>query len=109
MIGVIFEYINEKVEVRVDGANVYFRTSQFPQFTTIDGLKLDKNGVLKEFPDLKGKDNWKEEAVKRFKEKIIKMKTEKERIKYIIEDLTKFGYKPLFLQEKGFRPVKLTK
>jgi hypothetical protein len=107
MIGVIFEYINEKVEVRIDGTNCYFRTSQFSQFTTIDGIKLDKKGVIKEFPDLKENKNWREEAIERFKEKIKNMETEKQRAKYIIEDLTKFGYKPLFLQQQGFRPIKL--
>ena len=109
MIGIIFEYGTEKIEVRVKEDIVLFRTSSFPAFTSIDGLKLDKQGVVKEFPDLEDVDNWREEAAKRFKEKIKKMKSEEERIQYIIEDLTKYGYKPMFLQKEGFRPIKLTK
>lgn len=107
MIGVIFDYAGEKVEVRVQDSNCYFKTTQFSQFTTIDGIKLDKGGVIKEFPDLKDKDNWREEAIKRFKEKMKSLNTEKERIKYIMGDLTKYGYVPLYYQASGSRPVKL--
>jgi len=109
MIGIIFDYTGEKIEVRVKDDLVLFRTSSFPSFTSINGLKLDKKGVIEEFPDLKDKENWKEEATKRFKEKIKQMKSEEERIQYIIKDLTKYGYKPLFLQKEGFRPIKLYK
>lgn len=107
MIGVIFSYGNETVEVRVEDKSVYFRTSTYPGFVDISGLNLDKKGVIKEFPDLKENKEWKKIAIERFKEKIKNMKTEQERIKYIIEDLTKCGYIPLYLQKKGYRPVKL--
>ena len=39
--------------------------------TDISGMRLDYDGVIKEFPDLKDKEDWKQEAVKRFKDKII--------------------------------------
>jgi hypothetical protein len=107
VVGALFEYCGEKVEVRVQNLNCFFRTSQFQQWATIDGLRLDKVGVIKEFPELKDNKNWKEETIKRFKEKMKILKTESERIKYVIEDLTKFGYKPLFLQRSGYRPIKL--
>jgi len=107
MIGVIFQFGSEVVEVRVKDNNVFFRTSNSQQFGDIDGIKLDKEGVLKEHPDLKDREDWKQEARKRFKTKIKKMKDEKEQVKYIIEDLSKYGYKPLFLQKQGFRPIKL--
>jgi uncharacterized protein YfcZ (UPF0381/DUF406 family) len=107
MIGAIFEYGNDKVEVRVQDLNCYFRTSDFAQFATIDGIKLDKKGAVKEFPDLKDREDWKEETIKRFKEKLKQMETESQRIKYVISDLTKHGYKPLFIQRAGFRPVKI--
>ena len=106
-IGIILQFGSETIEVRIEETSVYFRTSQIGQFATIDGLKLDKAGVMKEFPDLKGKDNWKDEAIKRFKETIKNMNSETERAKYVIDDLTKFGYKPLYIQKKGHRPVKL--
>lgn len=107
MIGVIFDYGTEKVEVRIDGTQCLFRTTQFMQFTTIEGLKLSKAGVIKEFPDLKDNEKWREEAIKRFREKLKGLETEEQRMKYIIKDLTKFGYVPIAYQKKGFRPVKI--
>jgi len=107
MIGILFSFGTETVEVRVTGFNVFFRTSQFQRFADIDGIKLDKQGTIKEFPDLKDKEDWDKIGKKRFKEKIKKMKNEEEITKYVINDLSKFGYKPLFLQRQGFRPVKL--
>jgi len=101
------QFQGETMEVRVVGKVVVFRTSQFQRFTEIDGLKIDKSGALKEFPDLKDKKDWKEITIKRFKEKIKKMKSEDERIKYVMEDLIKYGYKPLYIQKQGFRPVKI--
>ncbi len=107
MIGVIFQFGTDVVEVRVKDNNVFFRNSNSQQFGDIDGIKLDKSGVLKEHPDLKDKDDWKQQARKRFKEKIKKMETEKEQVKYIIKDLSKFGYKPMYMQKQGFRPIKI--
>ena len=107
MIGLVFTFGNDTIEVRVQDINVHFRTSELQQFATIDGLKLDKTGVIKEFPDLKDNEDWKAEAIKRFKDKIKKMATEMERANYVIEDLKKFGYKPMFMQRQGFRPTKL--
>jgi len=108
MIGALFQFVNEVIEVRIDGFNVLFRNSQtHGGFTTIDGLKLSRSGVIKEFPDLENKENWREEAIKRFKEKIKKFNSEDKRMNYVIEDLKKFGYKPLYLNKQGFRPKKL--
>jgi hypothetical protein len=107
MIGVIFQFGADVVEVRVKDNNVFFRNTNSPQFGDIDGIKLDKVGVIKEFPDLKDKEDWQKQARDRFKEKIKKMKTEEEQIKYIMEDLIKFGYKPLYIQKQGFRPKKI--
>lgn len=106
MIGVIFQFGTEVIEVRVKDNNVFFRTSNSPNFSDIDGLKLDKSGVIKEFPDLKDKIDWQKQARERFKDKIRKYKSEEERVKYIIEDLNKFGYQALYIQKQGFRPKK---
>ncbi|HDK42725.1 MAG TPA: hypothetical protein ENG87_05055 [Candidatus Pacearchaeota archaeon] len=106
MIGIIFQFGTEIIEVKVQGVNVLFRASQFTNFADIDGIKLNKVGVLKEFPDLKDSKDWQIIARKRFKDKIKTMKTERERVDYIIEDLTKFGYKWLYKQRAGFRPEK---
>jgi len=106
-IGIVFRFGTEVVEVRVQNDNVFFRTAQFPAWATIDGLKLDKSGVLKEFPDLKDNNDWQKIARDRFKEKIKTLKTERERVDYIISDLKKVGYVPMFEQREGFRPKKL--
>lgn len=107
MIGVIFQFGTEIVEVRVKDNNVFFRNQNSPNFADIDGLKLDKYGVIKEHPDLKDKADWQRQARERFKDKIKNYKTEEERIRYIIDDLNKFGYVPLYMQKQGFRPVKI--
>jgi len=103
-VGVLFEYASEPVEVRVEGVNILFKTLQTGGWITIDNIKLSYVGVIKEFPDLEGADNWKEESIKRFKEKIKELKTEKMRAQYIMEDLQKHGYIPRYMQRKGFRP-----
>lgn len=108
MIGIIFQFGTEIVEVRVERNTCLFRTSQFGgAFATIENLKLNRVGVIKEFPDLKENENWREEGIKRFKEKLSNMKTENERANYVIDDLKKFGYVPLYKQRQGFRPEKI--
>jgi hypothetical protein len=76
-------------------------------FATIDNLKLDRAGVIKEFPDLKDNESWNLIAKKRFKDKINSFNTEMEKADYIINDLKKFGYKVLYRQRNGFRVEKL--
>jgi len=108
MIEVIFEFAGDYVLVRVDGFNCLFRTKQFGgALAPLDALQLDKKGVIKEFPDLKDNEDWKKEAIKRFKENIKKMDNEDQRIKYIIEDLKKFGYKPMYYQKQGYRKMRI--
>jgi hypothetical protein len=107
MIGIIFEFVNERVEVRIQHSTCYFRTSPLHPFVSIEGIRLDKKGVIKEFPDLKDKDDWRQQAIERFKEKMKGIETEKGQAEYIMEELVKYGYKPLYLQKEGFRPIKL--
>jgi len=108
LIGLIFQLGPEIVEVRVDNNNIQFRNNDSNgMFTTIEGLKLNKVGVIKEFPDLKDNEDWQNIARERFKEKIKSMKTEMERANYIIDDLKKYGYEPKYRQRQGFRPEKL--
>jgi hypothetical protein len=105
MIGLIFSFGTEIIEIRIDGNNILFRNNQ-SGFTTIDGIKLDKLGVIKEFPDLKDNENWQNIARQRFKDKIKSFNTEMEKANYIIEDLKQFGYKPMYKQRRGFRVEK---
>ena len=105
MIGIIFKYGSEVVKVDVFGKNILFTVGMMK--ATIDGLQLDYNGVCKEFPDLAIEENWRQKAIDRFKEKMANMKTEKERAEYLVEDLKKVGYIPLYIQKGGFRPIKI--
>ena len=107
MIGVTFRYAGEIVEVRISNDKVYFRTLTSLQFSDISGLKLNKAGVLKEFPELKDEKDWKKITQERFKEKIKNMDNEYQRMQYVIDDLSKHGYKAEYLQKEGFRPVRL--
>jgi len=66
-------------------------------------LRFDKAGVIKEFPDLKDNEEWRFEAIKRFKEKIKSLNNESEVSDYIINELKGCGYKPKFKQRAGFR------
>ena len=108
MIGVIFSYINEIVEVRIDGSNCLFRTQQFGgALCPLDNLRIDKHGALKEFPDLKDNPDWKKITIQRFKDKMKTMNTETERMNYLIQDLKKYGYVPIRFQRAGHRPIKI--
>lgn len=106
-IGIVFNFGTEVIEVRIKDSTVFFRTSQFTNFGDIDGIKLNKVGVIKEFPDLKDNEDWQKISRQRFKDKIKQMKTERERADYVISDLQKFGYKPMWEMISGFRPKKL--
>jgi hypothetical protein len=107
MIGIIFRFGTEIIEVRIDGVNCLFRTgTQGNLFVPINNLRLDKTGVIKEFPDLKDRDDWRSEAINRFKEKLKSLNTEDERVNYVVNDLKKFGYVPMYKQKAGHRVTK---
>ena len=104
----MFKFGGDVILVRVNGNLVEFANTMFGAFmANIDGLKLSKEGALKEFPDLKDKEDWRSIAISRFKEKIASFPEESEKLTYVIEDLRKFGYKPIFRQKKGFRRVQI--
>lgn len=108
MIGIIFQFGSEYVEVRIENSKVLFRTQTYgTNFVPIELLKLNKEGVIKEFPDLQYSETWREDAINRFKMKIKDMASEEEVVRYIIEDLSKYGYIPKFKQRTGFRIEKI--
>ena len=108
MIELIFELGSEVILVVITGKDVKFGSTNFGiQMADISGLKLDYVGVCREFPDLELRDDWKEEAINRFKDKIRNMKTEDEISLYIIDELQKQGYKAKKKRRKGFRPIDL--
>ncbi len=104
MIEILFNFGGDFILVKVDGNNIKFSNSSFGAVETdISGLKLNHEGVIKEFPDLKDNDNWKSKAIERFKKHIGLFKTEEEKANYIVEDLKKHGYIAKHKQRKGFR------
>ena len=105
MMYVFFEHYGEKVLIEIDGKNVFFSTTtQGPVKAPIDKLKINYKGAIKEFPDLEDREDWKEESIKRFKIKIDSMQSEEQVARYLIEDLKKYNYIPLYKQKKGWRP-----
>lgn len=108
MIDILFEFLGDIILIKVDGNNVMFANSTYGnRLATIDGLKLDRKGVIKEFPDLLNDENWRVVAIQRFKNKVSNMKTEEEIVSYVIDDLKKFGYVPKLKQKQGFRAEKI--
>ena len=107
MIGIMFEFGNEIVEVRVNGNNVLFRNDPLSGFVPIENIKLSREGAIKEFPDLEDNEDWRREALKRFNDKIKLIDSEIEVVNYIKEDLQKYGYKPIAIQREGFRVQKI--
>lgn len=105
MIKCTFRLIDEIVEVIIQGNNLFFVDTK-GTITTIEGLKFDKAGVIREFSDLKDDEEWKRKSIERFKEYYRKLETEKEKMEYIKQELTKSGYEPLFFQIAGFRRQK---
>lgn len=104
MIDLIFYYDTEIIFVRVRGSDVTFSTSLQPnKYASIEGLKISKKGVLKEYPDLKNKQDWRDIAIKRFKEHLKSLNNEEEVCKYVISELKKIGYIPKYKQKAGFR------
>lgn len=104
MIKGTFALASEVVEVIIKENELLFYDVGSQTFTTIEGLKLDLKGVIKEFPELEGNDDWKKIAISRLKEKIKSYNTELEKIYYVKDELIKYGYKALFIQRAGFRP-----
>lgn len=108
MIDIMFRQGGEYILVKVNGNSILFANSVYGfRFADISGLKLNKEGVIKEFPDLEGQENWREKAIQRFKNHIKNLGSEKEKANYIIYELKKFGYSPRKMQEAGKRWRKL--
>ncbi len=104
MIDLIFYRVSEIIFIRINGYDINFSNSEYGNLSSpIEGLKLNYEGVCKEFPDLKNNHDWNGEAIKRFKEKIKSFKNEEEISNYLIEDLKKYGFVPKFKQKAGFR------
>lgn len=107
MIKLTLKLGSELIEVIVNGNELLFYDIGTRTFTTIEGLKFSKAGVLKEFPELENNPDWKKIALERLKEHIKSLQTERDKIDYCMKELIKFGYTALFIQRAGFRPEKI--
>lgn len=105
MIDVIFRFGTDVVIVRVNGHSVTFgnKVGANPMMAPIEGLQLSRSGVVKEFPELENSDNWRLDAIAKFKDKIRDLDNELLITQYVIDDLSKWGYIPIYKQRAGFR------
>lgn len=105
MIEIMFNRANEVAIARIQGNKVEFgNTLSGAKLGTIEGLRLDYAGTIKEFPDLKNDIDWRSKAIERFEKLIKSMKTEKEIMQYLIADLKNHGYIARRYQVAGSRP-----
>ena len=108
MITVLFGFASDKILITIRGNDIRFASTAFgAQEASIEGIKLDYAGVIREHPDLEVSEDWKEIAIERFKAKIKSYHSEEETAQYVIDELKKFGYIPEQKQREGFRPEKL--
>ena len=105
----VFQLANEMIVVKIEGKIVLFSTSafNFQKFVPIEGLKLNKEGILKEHPDLKDLpfEQMKQEAIKRFRKLLDSFEHEEDVKLYVIKELEKHGYVLKTIKQKGFRPI----
>lgn len=101
--------INILAEDRITKITSY--KNSIPTITKLEGLQFNITGILKEFPDLKGKEHpeMKRIALRRFKEHIRKFNKERDLILYLIDDLKKHGYECKQFIKQGFRPMPIEK
>lgn len=102
----LFKFGSEMIEVIVRGNELLFSDVSSGIISTIDGLKINKSGVLKEHPDLKDDEEWRKKAIARLKEHVRKMETEEQKIDYVKDELVKFGWEAKHKQRAGHRPKK---
>lgn len=107
MIKITMRLGGDLLEVIVRGNELLFYDTNSQMTTTIEGVRLSKAGVIKEFPDLKDDPEWKKKAIDRFKKHMRKMENEIQKVYYIKKELQKHGYEPLLIQRAGWRAKKL--
>lgn len=102
-----FSLGSERIIIRIIQDNILFVDLKTNMMSPIEGLKLNKEGVIKEHPDLKDDVEWKQKAIQRFVNRIKGFNTEMERMDFMIKEMREMGYTPLLLQRDGFRPTKI--
>jgi len=109
MNGILFQRGNELIKIMFNSHTINIATNgmgvenRYP----INSLKFSKEGVIKEFPDLKDDKDWKAKAIERFHVKFRKLSTDQDRENYLIKDLGKHGYIAIYKQKQGHRVIKV--
>ena len=97
--------------IKIDGNHIqYGKMFQSNlMFMSVDKLKFQYSGILKEFPDLDDMPEIEAQIIahERFKQKVDNMRNEDEVYDYVILELKKFGCIPKYKQKKGFRKEKI--
>lgn len=106
-IQITFSLGSERTIIRIIGDNILFIDPQTNMMSPIEGLQLNKQGVIIEHPDLKDDPEWKQKSIQRFTDKIKSLPSETERMKWIIEEMKVMGYKPLYSTQDRFRPQRI--
>ena len=104
MINANFKLGGEIIMIKVEANNLGFFDVGSGQMTTIEGLRMSKAGVLKEFPDLKNDADWRIKSITRLKKHLKSIEKEMDKMIYVKDELIKFGYEPLSYTKAGFRP-----
>lgn len=101
------------VNVKLVGKKIYFKkiVNGNPMLQDLSKINLPISGILKQFPDLKGKpDNQiKKEGAERLKEHIANLQTIEERKNYVIKELEQIGCKLISIVKAGHRPILISK
>ena len=103
----VFQQGSNRMAIRIIGSNVLFIDLSSNMLSPIEGLKLSRQGVIKEYPDLKDNPQWKQIAIERFVKKIKELPSEEKRSEWLIEEMKEMGYTPLYKQRNGWRPQKI--
>lgn len=96
----------EVIEVIVRGNELLFFDVSSGMISPVEGLRIKKSGVVKQFPDLEEDDEWKQKAIQRLKGHMKEFKTEEQRLNYVKDELLQYGYEPKIVQRAGFRTKK---
>jgi hypothetical protein len=111
MIDLYFMDINNEITIfRIMGNTVTIAVNHLgvQHYAPLDLITFRKEGILKEHPDLEGKPDTeiRQIALQRLKDKISSLGGENFIKRYIIDELTKMGFKYKGFKQPGFREVK---
>ena len=97
MIDLIFYAGCEIVVIRISGSFTFFSNSSsgLNSFVPIENVYMNKEGILKEHPDLKGLSytEMKKESINRLKKKVKELGSEDKIKDYVISEMTSQGMK----------------